>query len=489
LAVCRKRGHWRRIPPDLAAGVAIIILVFACKASILDAPYYWDEAGWVGAARWLSEQSLLKALPGLRPAAAFWGHPPGLHVLLASLFKLFGDSPVVAHLLAVSFACLGVYFTYRLGSELYDRAAGACAALALFFSPVYFAQSGMFLADLPVAAVGVAAIHFALRKAYAAYLLSAIPLVLIKETGAAVVASLLLFLLVTNRRQPRQAIREVMRYGVPLAVIGGFVLWQKLVAGQFFFIYGQPFQLIDMGARWWSKAWRIARFVFGEQLRFLLSLLILVAIGVATRWRRRPELLLFGTIFVAACAPFAFIYYLRRYLIPALPFFYILGMGALAALIRRPAARLAAAAALIALSLGSLSESPLRGNAEWNMAYLDVVRTAQAMYAYVQERHPNARVLAVWPDSLNLQRPYIGYVKRPANVVRYTERTQLRDFDVLLLSAPSNSDQGFAAYAARHVSSGALQLVKRVEKNGIISELYAKPPGSGPPIADVDSHR
>jgi hypothetical protein len=470
--------RWCRGHPDLVAFLGFLVLVFAAKAPVLGIPYYWDEAGWVGAAHWLAGRNLLRAIPGLRPPDIFWGHPPGLHVLLASLFKLFGESQVVTHLLAVSFAFIGLYFTYRLGSLLYDRGTGAFAALALFLSPVYFAQSAMFLADVPVAALGVATIYFALRNAYVPYLLSATGLVLAKETGVAVVGAYLLFLLVTHRRDPRQAVHELTRYGLPLLVIGGFVAWQKLVTGEFFFILGgMPFDFVEMGwSVWWAKLCLITRWLFWDQLRSIISALIVLGLVLAPGWRRRPELLLVAVIVLVSCYPFVAIFLLRRYLMPALPFLYLLGMGALSVLLQSWRWRVGAASAFVALSIVSVSDLRLAGNGEWTMSYLTVVRTAQAMYGYLHEHHPNARVLAAWPDSVNLTRPYIGYVKSPVATLWFRLRGEPGpgEFDVVLVSSPS-AGEGLKAYAARLEASGALRLVKRFETDGITSELYTKP--------------
>src|SRR5437773_2715965 len=89
-------------------------LVFFAKLPILATPLYWDEMRWVNQARWLSGVNLARALPGLRPADAFWGHPPALHLTFALLAKVFGYSIALAHLIAISFAFIGVWFTFLL---------------------------------------------------------------------------------------------------------------------------------------------------------------------------------------------------------------------------------------------------------------------------------------------------------------------------------------------------------------------------------------
>jgi hypothetical protein len=135
----KRKSLLRRLPIFLFFAA----LVFISKLSILDVPHYWDEMAWVSQAHWLSQVDLFRALPGLRAPDAFWGHPPGLHLTLASIAKVFGYSVVLSHLIPVCFAFLGVWFIYLLGSRLYDAKTGFFSALFLFLSPMYFAQSGM----------------------------------------------------------------------------------------------------------------------------------------------------------------------------------------------------------------------------------------------------------------------------------------------------------------------------------------------------------
>ena len=52
----------------------------------------------------------------------------------------------------------------------------------------------MFLADIPVTALGVMSIYFALRKKYIPYLICAVFMVMIKETAMAIVFSLLVYM-------------------------------------------------------------------------------------------------------------------------------------------------------------------------------------------------------------------------------------------------------------------------------------------------------
>jgi hypothetical protein len=146
--------------------LSLAALVILLKLPTLARPAYWDEMGWVSQAHWLSERNLLRALPGLRPPWMFWGHPPALHLTLAALWKLLGPSMSVAHLLIAGFAALGVCGTFLLARLLYNEKTAFFSALFLLLSPLYLAQSGMFLADIPVTSLGVLSIYLALRDRF-----------------------------------------------------------------------------------------------------------------------------------------------------------------------------------------------------------------------------------------------------------------------------------------------------------------------------------
>jgi hypothetical protein len=127
--------------------------------------------------------------------------------------------------------------------------------------------------------------------------------------------------------------------------------------------------------------------------------------------------------------------------------------------------------AITVVLIYSLSGTVLGGNYEWDMKYLEVVKIHKTMCQYIEEEFPNARVLTTFPHTQQLQRPYLGYVKKPVKVVPFKEERGLGDFDLILFSIPSDFDQKnmLRDYALRN----NLDLIKRSEKDKIISELYA----------------
>jgi hypothetical protein len=145
--------------------LALLALVFAAKLPTMSTPYYWDETLWIGWAHRLAGMPLWSVLPGLHePSTMFANRAPGLFALMAALFKLTGPSIWLSHFAITCLAYVGVYYTYRLGALLYGATAGVLAALFLFFNGMYFAQAGMFLADVPVTACGVACVFHAVQR-------------------------------------------------------------------------------------------------------------------------------------------------------------------------------------------------------------------------------------------------------------------------------------------------------------------------------------
>ena len=452
----------------------VLALVLSSKLNILNTPYYWDEIGWAKAAYWLSEGSLLRSIPGLHPPAAFWGHPSGLHLTLASLFKLFGQSIWISHLLILLFSFLGVYFTYLLARFLYGSIVGIFSALFIFFSPIYFAQSGFFLADIPVAALGVASVYFAIRKSYVPYLICAIYMVMIKETGIAIVVSLLIYFFITEWMKFKRKSKEILILSVPLITIILFFIFQKIVTGKFCCIYPYGFELFKSQQEIiFNEAVSIAKWLFVYQYRYIFTILIVLNFVLIKTSRYKRENLLFLLIFILSGFTFSFLYFLPRYLLPAVPYLYIMGAWSISELIKTKVLQVAVGTALVVFMINSLSGPPLYGTNEWNMKYLDVIKLHKDMAEFIQINYPTARILAVFPNANQLNFQYLGYVKRPLNTISLSEGTLVghnKNIDLILISDPPGTHVG---RLREYLERNELPLVKRIENDNIISELYA----------------
>lgn len=449
---------------------ALAALTVLVKIPTLGTGAFWDEAAWLGQAGWLADAGLHRALPGLRPDAQFFGHPPGLHVAAAVLFTIFGKSIEVAHLLIAVLGAIGVCATYAYVRAAHDARTAVLAALLLLLSPAWFSSAGVFLADLPVAALGVLSAVAAMRSRLWLYCIAASCMVLVKETAVALIAALIAFRVLTRLPLTRATLREAAPYAVPLLVFGAFIVLQKVVTGRFFYIYDFDTDALfefrlGVAAR---QAAEITRWLFVSQFRWVLTLAIVVHLLVSAEARRRLELRLFALVAVASGYVFSVLFYMPRYLLPVLPFFYALGAASVMGLARGGRRQLAAMAASLGITIWSLATDPYRGHGEDNMRYVGIVRMHQAAAADVSARYSNARILSAWPVAAELSDPLLGFVRDALRVKWFAGPHDLADADVAVVSDPANDqaaellallrDSGWTAVSARRQGEHSITL-------------------------------
>jgi 4-amino-4-deoxy-L-arabinose transferase-like glycosyltransferase len=217
--------------------LAILALASAFRLYRLDTPFVdahsWRQVTNVDIARLWAEGSIDLFYP-----AVSWGGPDGrvglefplLQLLIALVWKAFGATATTGRLVPAAFSVLTVWWTYRLGSRLFDRAAGRGAAFLLAVSPsvVYFARTP--ISDSVMLCFSVGAVlgyvayvqesrwYFALGGAIALALagLTKIPAILVLGpvlwTGVAV-------------RGLRRTLADPWFVSGPLAALGVVALW------------------------------------------------------------------------------------------------------------------------------------------------------------------------------------------------------------------------------------------------------------------------
>lgn len=464
----------------------LLVVALLVKLPTLGTAAFWDEMAFVSQAGWLADAGLLKAIPGLRPDAQFFGHPPGLYFAAAVLFKVFGRSVEVAHVLIAVLGAMGACATYALVRLSYDAKAAWLAALLLLFSPAWFSSAGLFLADLPVAALGVLSAVFVLRGRLLPYVVAASCMVLVKETAVALVAAMFAFRVLARLPVTRTTLKDELPYAAPLLVFAAFILVQKVATGRFFYIYEfetDPLFNVGFGSSL-GQAARITHWIFVAQFRWLLTGAIVLDLLTSREARRRRELLLFALVATASGYAFSVIFYMPRYVLPVLPFFYSLGAVSLMALSRTPLRQLATGVTAVALTLWSLARDPLRGHGEDNLQYLGIVRMHQAAAREVETRYAEAPIVSAWPTAAELSEPLLGYVRAPLRVKWFSGAGDLAEADIAVVAHPANP--GAAQFEALLQSSGWPVVSTRRHGVSMIA-IYERPGsrrvpgGAGPP--------
>lgn len=219
--------------------VACLILVLAVVVRLyrIDAPFVdahsWRQVTNADIARHWTEGPIDFFYPRVS-----WGGPDGrvglefplLHLLMALVWRVTGESATTGRLVPAAFSVLSVWFTYRLGTRLFDRTAGRVAALVMALSPslVYFGRTP--LSDTPMVCFSVAAV-----LGYVAYVQSgwwahalggALALALaglVKVPAILVLGPVLWTGLVM--RGLKGTLRDPWFVSAPLAAIGAIGLW------------------------------------------------------------------------------------------------------------------------------------------------------------------------------------------------------------------------------------------------------------------------
>jgi hypothetical protein len=186
------------------------------------------------------------------------------------------------------------------------------------------------------------------------------------------------------------------------------------------------------------QASAISHWIFIAQFRWLLTAAIALDLATSRDARHRPLLLLFGLVTVASGFAFSVIYYVPRYVLPVLPFFYAIGAMSLMSLARTAIRQRVASAVVLGLTLWSLARKPVRGHHGDNLYYLGIVRLHLAAAREVEARYAGARIVSAWPAAAQLRNPLLGYVSTPLRVKWFTAPADLAESDVAVVARPGN---------------------------------------------------
>lgn len=375
------------------SGSIFVVLVF--KATVINLPYHWDEMAYIESAHQLTEKSFIYALPGHHPPQVFWGHPPGLFFFLSALYLMFGYSVWISHLLALCFAILGIFYTYRLTGILTDRWTGILAGLFLFMTLIYFAQSSMVLPGIPVAAVGVMCICFVLQERWFAYSVAALLLVLLKETALAFVVPVLIYILwVQMQGSPCRSC--IIACIIPLMAMALFFVLQKATTGQFITNhYFDSHELFSLNPTHIGVSFiKVCGWIGGAQYRWAATGIISGAFVLRFNVFWRKEFLLFLLIGGCFVTVFSVIYVLPRYLMPILPLLFVVAACSIQSLFIRARSRMLVGILILLLFVTGFSNSSVgRDSYSEDMQFVDVVQTQLEAASYIQQQFSDSQII------------------------------------------------------------------------------------------------
>jgi hypothetical protein len=446
-------------------GAVSFIVAFAALLlthfPLLRLPYYWDEAGYyVPAARDL----MLSGNPIPHSTAAN-PHPPLVIAWLAAAWKVFGYSPVVAHMAMLIFAALAVAGVYHLARRVAHREVAFAAALLTFLYPVFFAQATLAQLDVAATAFTVWGLLFYLEDRKPACVIALSLAALAKETAILTPVALFAWELVCyfRRKQAgtaslcpvmRDQQNQSMFLLVPIAPLFGWLMFQygrtgHLLGDPEFVRYNLTSTLTP--ARFAlaivQRLWQLA----GHMNMYVLTVATVLAMFFPALPERRkgrvvqmPEetpprqriatatQVAFGVVAIAYVVALSLIggAVLARYMLPVVPLLIVICVSTLR---RRVVVwKWVVGTVAVGFGLSLFINPPYRFAPEDNLAFRDYVEMHQRAARILRQQYGTARVLTAWPASDELSRPWLGYVDRPMQI------TRIENFSVAEIAAASH---------------------------------------------------
>jgi 4-amino-4-deoxy-L-arabinose transferase-like glycosyltransferase len=399
--------------PVRPGACSILFLLFAGVVLLthmpwLGLPYFWDEAGYyVPAALDLFHggSPIPRSVPPLI-------HPPALSAYLGAVWSLIGFHPESTRLAMLLLAAGAALVSLLLAIELLRDAPGMPAFLAaglVCLSPVFFAQAMLAQPDMPAMLFTTLALWFFLRERIVLAAATCIVLVLFKETG--IVAPLMFAVwLVYERRW-----RDAAWFLAPLAALGAWIAILIHATGHWagtpaFADYNFFYPLHPLRVP--VNALRRVYYLFFANLHWIGAFAILFAWRTSRIFRGRNWRIA-GSLAIAHAATVTLLggATLERYLLPVLPILYSAMTAGLSLFPRKP--RLICSAALLAgVMAGIFVNPPYPFPYEDNLAFAEFVALQRDAADYLAHGYSGARIATVWPLTIELARPELGYADR-----------------------------------------------------------------------------
>jgi hypothetical protein len=442
--------------PALTVFALIFTVTWLLHISLLQLPYFWDEAGYyIPAARdlWLNGH----LIPDSTVSS---GHPPLVMAWLAFWWKFSGFTPAVTRTAMLLISAFGLMGVFRLARQVANTSVAITATALTAIYPVWFAQSSLAHLDVAAAAFTFWGLAEYLRSRRSLAVLFFALAGLAKET--AIIAPLALFayervvpfVLAHPPLMWKRAARvphpspsgegALRKSGLPfpdpgwaksvalLASALPLVAWFAYHRARTGVFFGSPeFFRYNVSAT--THPLRIVLALvqrFWHAFGYLNLFVLAAAAGLAMLYsplreddeeRKRiaiPVQSIFALLIAAYIVMLSVLggAVIARYMLPVVPLVIIICVSTL----RRRISWWPWACAVVGLTfvLALFVNPPYRISPEDNLTYVDFVRLHQAAAKTIESRYPNARVLTAWPASDELTRPWLRYVSKIAPVVR-----------------------------------------------------------------------
>ena len=179
----------KKINFNLLYFIFLLLLLIILKYPVLNLPYFWDGLNYM--------IPTIDYIYNNKITIFLWeynlGHPPFLFLFIGILFKIIGNSQIIANSVILLFSFLTLFFTYLIGKELFNKKIGIIASLLLLFTPIFFSYSALLILAMPLTAFTVITMYFATKNKLPLYFIFGLLLVFTELTGILVIVGIVLY--------------------------------------------------------------------------------------------------------------------------------------------------------------------------------------------------------------------------------------------------------------------------------------------------------
>ena len=404
----------------LALGL-VLLPFWTYKLRDLSLPYFWDELGVYGRAAVYMHDHALGLLPSDLPPELSRGHPLLLPFTFGALFRIFGATPLVAHVFMLAVSTGLVLSVFWIARWHWNATVALAAAALLLVQPLFLAQSTLLLPEVPLALACLWSMHAFSRKRYLLAGICTTLAIFLKETALVLDSVLWTMLFVEwlrSRPKLRSCLGSILALAVPALLFGAFLLIQKRQNG--WYLYPLHEEHVNFG---WNALkgglFECVNCLLVEQGRLALSVVVTLWLLLRVLGQRESErrfvrslawtFALFGIGIVVFSAGNVF---MKRYLLCLLPPLAILSGRALFELVRDQArVFLPAVVGLCLLSLGDVKSPSF--NCAYDMSFRESVRLQQEATRYVEDTvGTDTPIFSNFPPIFGLEDPRYGYARK-----------------------------------------------------------------------------
>jgi len=315
---------------DLLVLLLIIIGFAIYKFPLLSIPYYWDEAWSYKPAIEEMVKNGSTLLPSSITSETYKGHPLFFYFITSLWLKVFGNTIFISKLFAL-FISVSLMITTYFASKLLtnNKIISLFAVLLLAFQAIFIAQSTLVLPEMLLALLSLLSLLFYFKKKKILYIVFGSLVLLTKETGIVLFASIFISNILFNFNEIRnnfiKYIKDNYYLILPVIPVVLFFILQKLFAGWLF--YPEHIGFIEFGDAFYNKLESFSGLLFiyqGRNLAFFIVIAISIyLISKRIKIKRYKELSSF-LIFIVLYILFSSInFFSPRYILSLIPIFSI----------------------------------------------------------------------------------------------------------------------------------------------------------------------